>query len=280
MPIYTSPNSSIVGYYVVIDDVFQNEISNLNSELDSFVDALDINFSFDANNIISQVESVLNLPSPREFFSNALDSLLQSAGAHVRLFSLQGLLDRAYSRLTSIAQQVLRDLGVFTGDIGGLIDFFDLEGTQQRTTTHDFDNFFEFAFRGTAEFLSILPDFTGDIAASQVRNVVRQAEDIQGYIEDIQNIQQNISQVATQTQEYITEILQQISNVDNGALSYFDSDLIGEATAIIVAYQDGSLYQWTIDRVGNDVIDTMIELAESNSGLGSYIYHNVRYDYS
>lgn len=54
----------------------------------------------------------------------------------------------------------------------------------------------------------------------------------------------------------------------------------GEPIGILIEFEDGSVYRWLADTVGDDAIQTMIDLAERGDGLGSWIYENVRFDYS
>lgn len=282
MPVYSSPDSNIIAYYPVIDDVFQGNLNDLNNDLVSFVSDININLSFDANAIVSQVRQLLDLPTPTTLFNRALNSLLQSAGAHSRLINFQNLLDVAHGRILSLANQVLSDLGILQGNVSSLIDFFQAGGESREygASRYDYDSFLQFALRGTTEFLRALPDFAGAGVPSQVSNTLEEAERIRRIIEDIQQQQLEIRRIANETQRYIREISQQINEIENGSLSYFDSDVIGEATAIIVNFSNGGIYQWSSDRVGNNIIDTMIRLGENSNGLAGFIHANVKYDYS
>lgn len=53
-----------------------------------------------------------------------------------------------------------------------------------------------------------------------------------------------------------------------------------EPEGISVFFEDGSIYSWYASGVGRATLDMMISLAQSHSGLGSFIYRNVRFEYS
>ena len=66
----------------------------------------------------------------------------------------------------------------------------------------------------------------------------------------------------------------------SGEASYFGSILEGGATAILVMFQDGSVYRYQASSIGDGALEDMIGLSESNSGLVGFIQANVKYDYS
>lgn len=277
MPAYTSPISSIVYYTLDIDNSYITALDSSRTELQSALGQIktlsahtaDVSLN-DIERFITGVDSLLSF-SPSSTFDTIVSDLPPNSFTERLATS---------ARSAANIEQTLRNLLV--GIEGISIRLRGLQNTEIGEDTGvgsaepitSFGRTFS-AVSGderVAEFGAVygLLEQITDINL----NLQRISDDAFGYIRDLQTLTERET-------SNISNLLRLIENVEAGSeVPYFDSDVAGLATGIEIEYRDGSIYRWEENVIGTAAINTMIQLAEANSGLGSWMYYNVRFAYS
>ena len=193
----------------------------------------------------------------RDYVQSIADAIEQTASG--RLTTISGA-----SRLRRLVSKTV--MGYPGIQLGALARPFTSLQSRLNRVLRDFDEVFNRDYSvSLAEFDALAETFIRGITAAET--VLR-------------NLIMSVNNASQQIDEALNNIEETIRAVSQGRQGYTDSIIDGAADGILVQFYDGSVYQWEAARVGDATIDTMISLAEAQAGLGTFIYANVRFDYS
>ena len=241
MPSYSSQGSSIIGYEIILDSAVLGELSDAEEEVRESGSFLSSFSSGEA--VLLDAQSVLSTVS--RLAEGNWQTLLSSRFVGTRV----------------------------PGQLLGYVRAF-------QSATENFQSWFSFAL----DVLSLVPGpvGTGVRLAKATLSVIEGAREAfsSGDLSALLRLTVQIARTANRLASYLSELSEEFQAIEAGQISYEGSNFEGQAIGITIIYRDGSVYTWLASRVGQGSIDIMIGLAESGSGLGSWMYHNVRYQYS
>ena len=188
------------------------------------------------------------------------------------------------------AEQILQDIpsNINLNNIRNLLSnrpsrrFERVINNVRRSNVYQVVNYFSASQRRLAEVERLL------IEAEQLALQRQAYREYQSPIETPYGYQQDIlspvirafSDIVRNELQSIQSLIGQITNVQTGRISLFESDFVNAATGIVITFNDGSRYQWNEARIGSSFFFLMVSLAEAGDGLGSFINRRVRTAYS
>lgn len=307
MPYYLNPESSVVFWEVAFDEsvdraldavdaadtplenseVFGSALDNIqdiSQRLKSLTDHVNVENGINTREAQALLKYVAGVDTS---FLNELNDRSTLADAAFNA-AREALASQGFEIDVRQLRSVQASYSQIAGTVSAYHSFF---FTSESRSRHDYPQgllgLLQFFGEGTLEFASVIPGLPTNVAT-----VIRLANTAINAVDTLRNSEDTVAKAGaaftlvrdfTRLVETIYDGLRtEVKEVERGEKSFLDSSFVDTDTAIdfYVTFNDGSIYRWQSQFVGLDTIQQMISLAEAHDGLGSFIYHRVRYLYS